>query len=278
MSSEELVEVRKQLRETSVKLAEVVELMQRRERRAEYQRKYYADRKAQKKRKKKAEPVRSGLENPNENNLNLLKILKDRRLLKVFPQWAEVAYGFADSGHSAFNFLQWLTFTWNVQTYWFRPVTRSGGYNHVFIGFSGPTKALRCKYSDNELFGCVKKCSFVTKPQVEAFRDAPWWRWGYNVLGQVVFCMQEEDEKRWDRLPLSFRRPLLLMMGGSGAFELKKGLEFDPYEGNPDKLGKAYGLAKMDLDMCWGACKKGLFAGKEEPFRKFVQSLNVTPM
>ena len=53
MSSEELVEVRKQLRETSVKLAEVVELMQRRERRAEYQRKYYADRKAQKKRKKK---------------------------------------------------------------------------------------------------------------------------------------------------------------------------------------------------------------------------------
>ena len=51
-----------------------------------------------------------------------------------------------------------------------------------------------------------------------------------------------------------------------------------PYEGNPDKLGKAYGLAKMDLDMCWGACKKGLFAGKEEPFRKFVQSLSVTPM
>ena len=232
-------------------LGEVLSLLTEKKARATYHAKYYAERKS---------VVMSGLKNPDRNNLDL-PMGWDRRLQTKVEEWAVVAYRFADGKKSAYAFMEWLAFTWNVATYWHKVITRSGGYNHLFIGFSG-VKPLRSKWTDNDLFGSVKRTAF-TRAQRDQFGDALWWNWGYGVLGKVALEMQE-DEKRWAALPKHFTRPLCLMMGGFGGVEVRQGLVFDPNEGDWNKVGRMYSYAKPELDRGWNACKRGLFA-KEEP-------------
>ena len=221
--------------------------------RAEYQARYYAERNGKK--------SREGLiKNPDRNNLNL-QMGWDRRLRKNMVTWAATAYRFAEEGKSSASFMEWLAYTWNNETYWHKVVTRSGGYNHLFIGFSG-TRPLRCKWTDNDLFGCVKRTKF-TRAQRDQFSNALWWNWGYGVLGKCLLEMQE-DEERWAKLPTHFTRPMLLMMGGFGMVEVRAGLLFDPSEHDCNRVARMYAYAKPDLDRGWDACKRGLY-GKEEP-------------
>ena len=235
-------------------LQEVLKLLREGKKRTKYQAKYYVKRKEE---QLSEEGV--GLKNPDRNNLDL-PMGWDKRLRTKMHEWAEVAFRFAEAKMSACTFMEWLAYTWNNCCYWHKVVTRSGGYNHVFIGFSG-TKPLRIKCTDCDLFGCVKRTSF-TKAQRDQFSEAHWWRWGYGVLGKVVDEMQ--DDARWKALPERWARPMLLMMGGFGQVELRQGLMFDPNEENCNSFGRMYAYAKPDLDRGWNACKRGLFA-KEEP-------------
>lgn len=102
------------------------------------------------------------------------------------------------------------------------------------------------------------------------FSKAPWWQWGYAVLGSVVRLM--EDEPRWEKIEARWKRPLLLMMGGMGEVELNNtGLVFDQDEGNIDRLSKMYSLAKPELDRAWDAVRHGLFL-KKMPFEELVNA------
>ena len=236
-------------------LTEVLGLLRERQKRSEYQRRYYEEKKAEQ---------RQGLKNPDCNNLDL-PMGWDKRLRDQVRAWAELAFRFAETGKTPYAFMEYLAFVWNNCTYWHKVITRSGGYNHVFIGFSG-TKPLRSKCTDNDLFGCVKRTTFSRTQRLQ-FGEALWWRWGYGVLGKVVFEMQEDD--RWDRLSAQFTKPMLLMMGGFGQYEVRHGLIFDPSEDDPLKVGKAYAYAKPNLDRGWAACMKGLFA-KVTPHAEFI--------
>ncbi len=220
--------------------------------RAEYNAKYYAARHEKR--------LLGRIKNPDRNNLNL-PMGWDRRLKQKMSEWAQTAYRFAEGSKTVFAFMEWLAFTWNNSTYHHKPVTRSGGYNHLFIGFSG-TKALRSKWTDNDLFGSVKRTKF-TRSQREQFSSALWWNWGYGVLGKVLVEMQE-DEERWQKLPEHWTKPMLLMMGAFGMVEVRAGLFFDPNEEDCHKVARMYAYAKPDLDRGWAACKRGLF-GKQEP-------------
>lgn len=232
-------------------LGEVLSLLTKRSDRTLYQAKYYAERKGR----------RVGLKNLDMNNLDLPRGWDDRLSSRIV-EWANTAYRFAENSKSPYKFLEWLSYTWNSATYWHRVITRSGGYNWIFIGFSGE-KPLRCKWTDNDLFGCVNRTKF-SRAQRDQFGNALWWRWGHGVLGKVVFEMQE-DETRWGKLPKSFTKPLLLLMGGFGEVEVRQGLTFDPTEEDCDRVGRMYAYAKPDLDRSWDACKRGLYA-KSEPF------------
>lgn len=235
-------------------LQEVLKLLREGKQRVKYQAKYYA------KRKETKMGEQNGLKNPDRNNLDL-PMGWDKRLHTKMLEWAEVAFRFAEAKMNACSFMEWLSYTWNNCVYWHKPVTRSGGYNHVFIGFSG-TKPLRVKCTDCDLFGCVKRTTF-TKAQRDQFSDAHWWRWGYGVLGKVVGEMQEDA--RWTPgLAERWARPLLLMLGGFGQVEVRQGLLFDPNEDDCNRFGKMYAYAKPDLERGWNACKRGLFA-KQEP-------------
>ena len=250
--TDRLAKVEAALQEVLGGLSALSQRIRDKESRRDYNANYYAARQAEKR--------QHLLKNPDRNNLNLT-MGYDRRLRSKFEEWAAVGYRFAECGGDAYKFLEWLAFTWNACTYWHRPITKSGGYNHLFIGFSG-NRPLRAKWTDNDLFGCVKRTRF-TRPQRDQFGKAPWWKWGYGVLGKCVFEMQD-DEARWARLPGGFTRPLLLLMGGWGEVALRAGLKFDPSEEDCAAVGKMYQYAKPDLDRGWRACKKGLF-GKEPP-------------
>ena len=259
---ERLTEVEEDLSEVLKLLKQMVKDKKGRTKVAKYQAKCYA-----KRREAQLNEASPGIKNPDRNNLDL-PMGWDKRLRMKMEEWATVCYHFAEAKKSPHAFLCWLAYTWNSCTYWHKVVTRSGGYNHVFIGFSG-TKPLRLKWTDNDFFGCVKRTSF-TRAQRDQFGNALWWNWGYGVLGKVVLEMQE-DEERWAALPKHFTRPLLLMMGGFGMVEVRTGLVFDPTEGDCGKIGKMYAYAKPDLDKGWNACARGLFA-KEEPHAEFVNA------
>jgi len=244
-------------------LQEVLKLLKEKKGRAKYQAKYYAER-----REANLIEARTGIKNPDRNNLDL-PMGWDRRLRTKMEEWAKVAYRFGEGRKSPYSFMQWLAYTWNCCTYWQKVVTRSGGYNWIFIGFSG-TKPLRTKRTDNDLFGCIKCTKTFTNKQRDQFGTALWWNWGHGVLGKVVLEMQE-DEARWAKLSGRFTKPLLLMMGGFGLVEVRQGLMFDPKEPDPKKMGKAYAYVKPELDRGWVACKRGLFA-KEEPCEEFVNA------
>ena len=60
---------------------------------------------------------------------------RDRRLPAA--EWGEVLKSFVQRGLSPYNFLSWLAWKWNKDTFQHVPITKSGGYMHVFIGMSG---------------------------------------------------------------------------------------------------------------------------------------------
>jgi len=235
---------------------EILELLREKTSRKEYMQKYYQQKKLQ----------RSGLKNPDRNNLNLPRGW-DIRLKDKMQEWAEVAFRFATvlPRPRPFDFLEWLCWTWNVGTYQHKVITKSGGYNHLFIGYSGD-KPLRLKFTDGDLYGNVRRTTF-TPVQRDQFCEALWWKWGFAVL---VKLKQTMGENRFQSLAPAFKRPLLLLMGGFGEVEVQKDLFFDPHEANCSRLGKAYRHAKPDLDRAWNACKKGLFS-KVEPHADFLK-------
>ena len=223
-----------------------------------YQKAYYAARKLR----------RNGLRNPDRNNLNLVRGWDDR-LKEKMEEWGDVAVRFGSDlpRPRPFAFLEWLCWTWNNATYEYKVITKSGGYNHLFIGYSGD-KPLRCKFTDGDLYGNVRRTKF-TPAQRDQFCEALWWKWGFAVLVKLKQAMGV----RFQSLAPAFKRPLLLLMGGFGEVEVQKDLFFDPNEPNCAHLGKAYMHAKPDLDRAWNACKKGLF-GRVEPYAEFLKQSN----
>ena len=248
---QELIAEVRQLKEQVHRMADA---LQKREDRRTYQSAYYKKRKA-------AAVVTAppGLKNLDRHCLS--GGLRDRRLPAA--EWGEVLKRFVQQGRSAYNFLSWLAWKWNKDTFQHVPITKSGGYMHLFIGMSG-TKPLRQKYTDRELMGQVKVYKFTKHEQLEYFREARWWTWGFHVLGSVVF--EVEEEPWFKALGDSWVRPIRLMMGAFGEYEVRSGIMFDPNEPDLCKASKMVALVRPTLDMCWSACRKGLHC-KDEPFR-----------
>ena len=243
-------------------MREILVLLNKKKTRTEYQKEYYA------RKTKQARQEQGRIRNPDCNNLNL-PFGHDSRLRSKIPEWAAIAYRFAALEYNgAYEFLQWLAYTWNSETYHEQVITKSGGYYHIFCGFSG-TRALRTKRTDNDLFGCVRRSSF-TRAQRQQFANALWWNWGYGVLGKVVFEMQE-DEERWAALPKHFTKPLLLMMGYCGEVEVRPGLMFDQTEEDPVLLGKVYTQVREALNKAWQACMRGLHAKEQNSVPEILE-------
>ena len=239
------------------KLAEQVQriaaAMEKQQDRKSYQAEYYKRRKA-----KKAEAAARAKRLSNKDR-HCLDGPRDLRL--PFAAWAGRMKAFADRGLSAYNFITWLAWTWNHNTYEHVPITRSGGYMHVFIGMSGD-KPLRTKYSDRDVTGFMRVNTLTRPEQLDTLRDALFWKWTFGCVFSVV--SEVEDEGWFNTLGESWHKPLKVAMGGYGCYEIK-GHTFDPSERDLEVASKTYGLLRPTLEMIWNAFMRGLFC-KEEPF------------
>ena len=247
VSNEEVLAAIVSLKGEVQRIAEALEKLQERK---SYQSAYYKKRKAAK--AAKAERM--------ENlNRHCLDGPRDKRL--PHAAWAKQLKAFAERGLSAYNFITWLAWSWNHNTYEHVPITRSGGYTHVFIGMSGE-KPLRSKYSDRDLTGHMRVSRLTKNEQLDTFADALWWKWTFATVCDVVRCVEEES---WfEALGDNWHKPLKVAMGGFGCYEVK-GMVFDPTERDLNVASKTYGLLRPTLEMSWNAFMRGLFS-KEEPF------------
>ena len=170
---------------------------------------------------------------------------------------------FVEEGRSAYNYISWLAWAWNHNTFDHAPITRSGGYFQVLIGLTNG-KPLRSKYSERDLTGHVRINRFVKPEQLDTFANSLWWKWTFHTLARIVSDC--EDEPWFERLGDNWHRPLKVAMGGFGMYEVQ-GVMFDHTERDLNIQSKAYGLLRPTLTMCWSSFLKGLFS-KEEPFSK----------
>ena len=248
---EQLVGIVLELKEQVQRMADA---LQKQEDRKEYQAEYYKKRKAAKKEKSRS----SKLENPKGFILNR----KDERL--PFRAWGLKMKEFADRGLSPYNFLTWLTWAWNQNTYQHVPITKSGGYMHVYLGMSAQEgRPLRSKHSERDVTGHVRVRTFRNKTQQDTFSSGLWWKFGYCVLNGVVGEVQ--DEKWYEALGQTWHRPMKVLQGGYGMYEVMKDVYFDPNEPDLHLASKMYGMVRPTLVMGWGAALRGFFT-KEEPF------------
>ena len=248
---EQLVEIILELKEQVSRMADA---LKKQEDRKSYQAEYYKKRKAA--REKKARSTK--LENPDRHILDR----RDKRL--PFRAWGLKLKEFVDRGLSPYNFLTWLTWAWNQNTYQHAPITKSGGYMHVYIGMSSQKgRPLRAKHSERDITGHVRVGAFRNKTQQDTFASALWWKWGYAVLHSVVGEVQGEDW--YEALGETWHRPMKVLQGGFGCYEVKPGVYFDPVEPDLNLASKVYGIVRPTLKMGWGAALRGFFT-KEEPF------------
>ena len=237
---------------------EIADQLKKQQDRKKYHAEYYQKRKAKEAKKKKEKQVDDN--RLTNHNKHCLEGSRDKRL--PFAEWAKVLKQFVDRGLSAYNFMTWLSWTWNHNTFRHVPITKSGGYMNVFIGMSGD-KPLRHKYSERDVTGRVRVRTFKTPVQLEPLGQALWWHWGYAVLMQVV--SEVADEPWYEKLGDAWHRPMQVMQGAFGCYQIREGLIFDPTETDLVLATKGYQAMRPTLECGWGACLKGLSC-KEEPF------------
>lgn len=247
VSNEELLAAVVQLKEQVQRIAEAMEKQQGRK---SYQAEYY--------KKRKAALAAALVRLPNKDR-HCLEGPRDSRM--PHAAWAKQLKAFAERGLSAYNYITWLAWTWNHNTFEIVPITKSGGYMHVFIGMSGK-KPLRSKYSERDVTGHMRVSRLTKKEQIDTLADALYWKWTFHTICDVVG--EAQDEGWFDGLGESWTKPLKLAMGGFGCYEVK-GEIFDPCERNLQVASKTYGWLLPTLEMNWNAFLRGLFS-KEEPF------------
>ena len=218
------------------------------------QHEYYVKRK----RRAHEEKYANRIKNADCNNLSSREV----RLESKFKQWAAVGIQFGLQKAQPEHFLEWLAYQYNNTTFWEKPVTKSGGYWHVFIGWSG-TKPLRTKCTDCDVFG-KPKLKFTATSQLQ-YCDAVIWKWAYCVLFQVLQKMEEDS--RFKELPERFCKMLQLMCGAYGQINVH-GHEFDP--SLPlHALNKIFPFVMPTLTRGMAFVKRG-FVGKIEPYQDVV--------
>ena len=182
-------------------------------------------------------------------------------------KWMKKMVQFHDANKPPENFLTWLTWSWNKDTFALPPITKSGGYHNVLIGVSGD-KGLRNRHTEGDLFPRLRAPKFTKLTQMEAFRSCKWWDFGSRVLGRVYRIA--DDDGIFEKFRPRFQKLVRVMVGSTGECPAGAGECFDQEEPNLVKMNRTFKKVRNALDTAVAACKKGLYL-KEEPFTAHFQ-------
>ena len=239
----------------STQVQKIASALDKQQQRREYQAAYYKKRKAAKAEKAKRIELPDG---------HCLECRRSDRIPK--EAWAKQMRSFVERGLSPYNFLTWVAWSWNQSLFNHVPITKSGGYMHVFIGYSGK-KALRCKFSERDVTGRMRISRFSRPEQLDTLGQALYWKWTFHTINKIVDCAEEQG---WfETLSSNWQKVLKVAMGGFSCYEVK-GEIWDPNERDFAVINKTYSQLRPTLDMSWNAFLRGLFS-KEEPFSDQTQ-------
>ena len=239
----------------ATQVQKIASALDKQQQRREYQAAYYKKRKAAKAEKAKRIELPDG---------HCLECRRSDRIPK--EAWAKQMRSFVERGLSPYNFLTWVAWSWNQSLFNHVPITKSGGYMHVFIGYSGK-KALRCKFSERDVTGRMRISRFSRPEQLDTLSQALYWKWTFHTINKIVDCAEEQG---WfETLSSNWQKVLKVAMGGFSCYEVK-GEIWDPNERDLAVINKTYSQLRPTLDMSWNAFLRGLFS-KEEPFSDQTQ-------
>ena len=256
VSNAEVMEAVKTLAAQVRRIAEQLEKANDRKR---YHKEYYQRRKKEKVQKEEAASTK-------------LQVPEDRSVFRAsskvqlpVAKWLRKLVQFHDAKRPVENFLTWLTWSWNRDTFSIQPITKSGGYHNVVIGLSGK-KPIRNKHTDGDMFPKLRQ-RFTSVGQIDTFSNCKWWDFGFCVLGRVF--EDAKDEGVFDRLSPRYQKMIRVMVGSTG--ECPAGdINFDPLNTNIDEMNKTIKRVRNSIECGVAACKRGLYM-PEEPFTSYFQ-------
>ena len=248
-------ELRAEIEKLRVQVQRMADALQKKEDRTQYQAEYY------KKRKAAAKALKKEVKRLSSERC-VFKGLRRRDV--PHKLWAQKMQEFLQDGRSIYNWLTWVAWSWNQNTWEFPPITRSGGYYNVFIGMSG-AKALRSRYTERDITGHVRVRTFTTKLQLETFSSALFWAYCFRTVG-LVASEHEEDSEWYQQMPTRWRNVIEVLKGALGQFKIPNSeIYFNPEEKDLQVMSKAYGHVRLMLEQVWACTLKGWFS-KKEPF------------
>ena len=251
-------ELRAEIRELRVQVQRMADALQTKQDRSQYQAEYYKKRKAAKALKKEQDRASKRL----SSERCVFKGLRRRDV--PHKLWAQKMQEFLRDGRSIYNWLTWVAWSWNQDTWEFPPITRSGGYYNVFIGMSGE-KPLRSRYTERDITGHVRVITFTTQLQLETFSSALFWAYCFRTVG-LVASEHEEDSEWYQQMPTRWRNVIEVLKGALGQFKIPNSeIYFNPEEKDLQVMSKAYGHVRLMLEQVWACTLKGWFS-KKEPF------------
>ena len=253
VSNEVLLAAIVELKEQVAKMAEA---LQSREDRRTYQANYYKKRKETKKQKAE-ELANARLPNTRGSHFNGL-----RKTNVPIKKWVDKMKQFGKEGRSVYNWITWLAWNWNQDVFVYNPLTRSGGYIHVYLGMSND-KPYRHKYCQRDVTGQLNIRTIKTKIQAETLAGALWWDYSFRTIGLVF--NEVKNEEWFKQLDRSWETVIRIALGQYGFFELGDGWLWEETQTDINKLAKGYNKIRNYLEPAWRASLKGWFC-KGEPF------------
>ena len=231
--------------------------------RKKYNQDYYQKKKKEKKKEERA--LRHM--NPRLNTIFSVSPGACRTAWKTRPDlpyplevWTQKLKDFVAQGRRVDQYLEWLAWSWNHDTWMYQPVTKTSGRWHYFVSKSG-TKAQRQAFTDRDFTGHVKAHQTrFTKLHQDVIQSALWWR--YADLTFKMIIVNSFDSEWFDALPTDYKK--VLLVASSEEYELE-GKSFHYCLDVEEGLGKMYTLALPTLQRAWRATFNG-FKAKKEPF------------
>ena len=176
---------------------------------------------------------------------------RDMRIEPLMQSWASMGMRFGRADQPEW-FYTWLVYTWNNKTYLKKPITFSGSSFRIWkVNY-------RYACGPKDLMGFVER-RFAVKPldndaEHDDFTKRMWWSWASSVFSRVISRMKEMG---FDALPERFRRCCLLMLGGTGDYEVytDQNWDFEESQKNINQMLKRVGV---DLQLMLRAAFTGL--------------------
>ena len=180
-------------------------------------------------------------------------------------KWTNKLREFIADKRSVDNYLEWLGWSWNHDTYVTQPVVKSGGRYARFVGMDCKGKPQRVLFTERDFTGRVKAHKSRFKEfHSDVIASAIWYDYAKITFGMI--CSKYGDDECWfHQMPKDYTKVLQVSRGGIGEFVLHKGKVFGQHEKDFKTMGEMYTYAMPSLKRAWRATLDG-FNRKSEPF------------